>query len=352
MGSRPKVAVIGLGMGRGHAKAAAENRKADLVALCDIDAEKLERYCAELAVDDGYINYKRMLREQDLDIVSVSLPNHLHKPVTVAALEAGANVLCEKPMAMNTREAERMAEVARKKRKKLMINFSYRFTGEAKALKKVVDAGTVGDIYYGRTGWRRTRGIPKFGGWFAQKKLSGGGPLIDLGVHRIDLAMWLMGHPTPVTISAMTYDKLGSAIAKRAGKPFDVEDLAAAMIRFDNGATLLVEVSWALNTERREEMFTYLYGTKAGICHRNVGQGYDFEACLFGEWDGTYVTSRIKRIPKRENSMDHFIDVIVDGVPPATTPEDGVNVMRVLDGIYKSAKLGKEIRIPQKKGKR
>ncbi len=344
MKRRPKVAVIGLGMGRGHARAAADNPKADLVAVCDIDKGKLEQYATEFDCA-GYGDYRKMLREQKLDIVSVSLPNVLHKPVTVAALNAGAHVICEKPMAMNTREAEQMAAVARAKRRKLMINLSYRFTGAAKALKKVVDSGTVGEIYYGRTGWHRTRGIPKLGGWFAQKKLSGGGPLIDLGVHRIDLAMMLMGDPRPVTISAGTYDRLGKSIARKARKKFDVEDLAVGMIRFDNGATLLVEVSWALNTERREEMFTYLYGTKAGICHRNVGQGYDFEACLFGEWNGTYISSKIERIPKNENSMDHFIDVIVDGVKPVTTAENGVNVMKVLDGIYKSARLGREIRV-------
>jgi len=345
MKSRPKVAVIGLGMGRGHAKAAAENPKADLAALCDIDTAKLEQFCKELDVSGAYTDYKKMLREAKPDIVSVSLPNVLHKPVTVAALKAGAHVICEKPMAMNTRQAEQMLAAAKAARKKLMINLSYRFTGAAKALKKVVDAGTVGEIYYGRTGWHRTRGIPKLGGWFAQKKLSGGGPLIDLGVHRIDLAMMLMGDPTPVAVSGMTYNKLGTAIARKARKPFDVEDLAVAMIRFDSGASLLVEVSWALNCERREEMFTYLYGTKAGICHRNFGQGYDFEACLFGEWNGTYVSSKIDSPAQGENSMNHFIDVIVDGVEPVTTAENGVNVMKILDGIYKSAKVGREIRV-------
>ena len=345
MKSRPKVAVVGLGMGRGHAKAAAENPKAELVALCDIDKGKLAEQCESLGVENGYTDYRKMLRAAKPDIVSVSLPNYLHKPVTIAALKAGAHVICEKPMAMNTREAEQMMAVAKAKRKTLMINLSYRFTGEAKALKKVVDSGTVGEVYYARTGWHRTRGIPKFGGWFAQKKLSGGGPLIDLGVHRIDLALMLMGDPKPVTITASTYDHIGRRLAREQKKKFDVEDLAVASIRFDNGATMHVEVSWALNCERKEEMFTYLYGTKAGICHRNTGQGYDFEACVFGEWDGTYVSSKITDVPKRENSMNHFIDVLVDGVKPAVTAENGVTVMKILDGIYKSARLGKEIRV-------
>jgi predicted dehydrogenase len=344
MAFRPRVAVIGLGMGRGHAVAASENPLADLVALCDINEQALAAQCSKLDAA-GYTDYKKMLREVKPDIVSVSLPNVLHKSVTIDALKAGAHVICEKPMAMNTREAEQMLAVARETERRLMINLSFRFTGEAKALKQVVDAGTVGDVYFARTGWHRSRGIPKFGGWFGQKKLSGGGPLIDLGVHRIDLALMLMGDPTPVTITASTYNPIGSRLAKEQKKAFDVEDLAVASIRFENGATMHVEVSWALNCERKEEMFTYLYGTKAGLCHRNSTEGYDFEACVFGEWNGTYVSSKIKSVPKPENSMNHFIDVLVNGVTPVVTAENGVTVMKILDGIYKSAKLGREIRV-------
>ncbi len=341
----PKVAVVGLGMGRGHARAAAENSKAELAALCDVDEGKLERYRTELECPKVYTDYKAMLDAEELDIISVSLPNYLHKPVTIDALRAGAHVICEKPMAMNTAEAEEMKQVAEETGKHLMINLSYRFTGAAKVLKRIVDAGTVGPVYFVRTGWNRARGIPKFGGWFAQKKLSGGGPLIDLGVHRIDLALMLMGDPKPVTISASTYDHIGTRLAKEQNKPFDVEDLATAFIRFDSGATMHVEASWALNTERAEEMFTYLYGTKAGLCHRNTGEGYDFEAYIFGEWGDTYVTSQIKDLPERENSMDHFIDVVADGVEPLVTAENGVNVMRILDGAYESARLGREIEV-------
>lgn len=345
MNSRPKVAVIGLGMGRGIAAAAAENPKAELAALCDIDTDRLAAVAKQLHVERTDTDYRKMLREVKPDIVVVALPNYLHAPVTIAALNAGAHVLCEKPMAMNARQATRMAAVAAAKNRKLMINFSYRFTPAARALKQFVDSGGVGDIYYARTCWHRTRGIPKFGGWFGQKALSGGGPLIDLGVHRIDLALWLMGNPKPLTISASTYDHIGSELARKAGKAFDVEDLAVAMIRFDNGATMLVEISWALNCERREQMESYLYGTKAGICHRNVGESYDFEAWVFGEWNGAYVASPLKRLPPPMHSINHFVDVVVDGVEPVTTPQNGIDVMKILDGVYKSARLGKEIRI-------
>jgi predicted dehydrogenase len=330
-------------MGRGHAKAAAQDPRADLVALCDINADRLGPVCAELGAE-GFDDHKKMLKAVKPDIVSVSLPNILHKPVTIDALKAGANVICEKPMAMNTREAEQMLKVSRQVKRKLMINLSYRFTGEAQALKKVVDAGTVGDIYFARTTWHRTRGIPGFGGWFSTKKLSGGGPMIDLGVHRIDLAMWLMGHPRPVTISAATYDHIGKRLAKEQNKTFDVEDLGVAFIRFENGATMQLEISWAINCERRDEMATWLYGKKAGLCHRNT-EGYNFEAMVCGEWNGQYVTSKLTHIPKPQNSMNHFIDVIVNGAKPIVTAEEGVNVMRMLDGVYKSAKLGKEIKV-------
>jgi len=345
MKSRATVAVIGLGMGSGHASAAAENSKADLAALCDIDKKRLAALAEKLGVEKTYTDYRKLLREVKPKIAIVALPNYLHKRVTVAALDAGAHVFCEKPMAMNTREAQKMLDTAKARRKKLMINFSFRFTPQARALKNIAASGALGDVYYARTRWCRNRGIPGFGGWFGQKKLSGGGPLIDLGVHRIDLAMWLMGSPRPVAVCGNTYDKLGSALARKARKKFDVEDLAVGMVRFDNGASLLLEASWAMNSEKGEDMVTCVYGTKAGICHRNVGEGYEFEAHMFEERAGTYVASKIKRFPPSPSSIDHFIEVVVDGAEPVVTPQQGVDVMKVLDGLYKSARLGREVRL-------
>ena len=345
MKSRPTIAVIGLGMGSNHASVASETQKADLVALCEADKARLAGSCKQFHVERGYTDYRKMLREVQPTMAIVALPNALHKPVTMACIDAGSHVLCEKPMAMNVREAQQMADHAKAKRKKLMINFSFRFTPQAFALREIAESGSLGDIYYARTKWTRNRGIPRFGGWFGQKKLSGGGPLIDLGVHRIDLAMWLMGNPRPLTISGAAYDKLASALARKEKKKFDVEDLAVALVRFDNGATLSVEASWMMNSEKGEDMATYVYGTKAGVCHRNLDEGYSFEALKFGDWDGTYAATRIKRCPHAPHSVAHFIDVVVDGVKPIVTPQHGIDVMKVLDGVYKSAKLGKEIRV-------
>ncbi|MCX7806961.1 MAG: Gfo/Idh/MocA family oxidoreductase, partial [Planctomycetota bacterium] len=168
-----------------------------------------------------YTSAEDMLAKEHLDAVSIATPNKFHAPLTLAAIAAGCHVLCEKPMAMNAVEAREMLDAAQKAGKRLMINFSYRFNEMSMALKQQVDAGLLGEIYFGRTVWHRRRGLPGFGGWFGQKALSGGGPLIDLGVHRLDLALWLMGYPKPVWVMGSTYQHLGLALAQKQGKTFD-----------------------------------------------------------------------------------------------------------------------------------
>ena len=227
-----------------------------------------------------------------------------------------------------------------------MINFSFRFTDQSQALKRAVDAGAVGDVYFVRTVWHRRRGIPGFGGWFGQKKLSGGGPVIDLGVHRLDLAMWLMGNPRPVTVSASTFDVIASRIARRQKKAFDVEDLGCALIRFDNGATLILEASWAGFSEKGEDMVTQIYGSKGGIIQRNVGEGYSFEARIFTENAGALWESRLQQpIVWARSPYEEFVDAVLDGREPPATGRHGLDVQLILDAIYKSSAVGREIRI-------
>ena len=238
-----QVGVIGLGMGRGHVAGYQEHPGAEVVAVADLDADKLQEVADELDVPRRYESGEEMLEEESLDVVSVATPNKFHKPLTLQALDSGAHVLCEKPMAMNAAEARDMIRAAGDADRRLMINFSFRFNEVGHALKSQVDRGHLGDVYFARTVWLRRRGLPGFGGWFGQKELSGGGPLIDLGVHRIDLALWLMGYPKPVWVMGSTYDHIGSRLAKEQGKEFDVEDLAVAMVKFDNGATMEAEAS-------------------------------------------------------------------------------------------------------------
>jgi len=188
--------------------------------------------------------------------------------------------------------------------------------------------------------------MPGFGGWFGQKALSGGGPLIDLGVHRLDLALWLMGHPQPVWVLGGAYDPIGSAQARKERKAFDVEDLAAGMIRFANGATLIVEASWAANIRENELMETRLLGTKAGLVQRNVNEGYGFEAEMYIEHDGRQFDMKLHPpMPGVKSAYHHFVDCILDGAPHIATADEGIVVMDLLDAIYASARRGAPVRI-------
>jgi predicted dehydrogenase len=255
-------------------------------------------------------------------------------------------VLCEKPMAMNVRQAKAMLDASKKAKKKLMINFSYRFMPQTQSLKSYVARGEIGDIYYGRTAWYRRRGLPGLGGWFGIKALSGGGPIIDLGVHRIDMAMWLMGSPKPVSVSASTYNVIGARVASEQGKAFDVEDIGGALIRFDNGATLIAEASWAGFTQKREEMLTQLLGTKGGILHSNVNETYEFEARIFTEHDSALWEARLQQgLAPCPTAYQEFVDACLDGRESIAPGEHGLAVQQVLDAIYKSAATCKEVRI-------
>jgi predicted dehydrogenase len=238
-----------------------------------------------------------------------------------------------------------MLHAARKAGRRLMINFSFRFTDVALALRERVDAGHLGEPYFARTVWHRRRGIPGLGGWFTTKALSGGGPLIDLGVHRIDLALWFMGYPAPNWVMGATYDHIGSRLARLSGKTFDVEDLAVALVRFENGATLVAEASWAANIAEAELMETRVLGTEGGLLYRNVGEGYEFEAEFYTSAHGEVAREKIRPTGQAKGSAHHFIHSIITGTPHIATGEEGLIVMELLDAIYRSAETGEPVRI-------
>jgi predicted dehydrogenase len=344
--NRVRIGVVGLGMGRHHARWYSALPQAELAALCDLDEGLLAEYGALYPQAETYTSYQALFESGKVDAVSVALPNVLHAPVTIAALRAGLDVLCEKPMAINAQQAEEMAQVARETGRKLMIHFNYRFTKPARFLKRYVEEGHLGELYYAKTRWLRTRGIPKMGGWFGIKELSGGGPLIDLGVHRLDLALWLMGYPKPAWVMGGAYDPIASALAQAQGVEYDVEDLAVAMIRFENGAMLAVEASWAANIQERELMETRLLGTQGGLVQRNLDEGYEFEAEIYLERAGAHYDMKLHAPPRgRTNAMQHFIESIVQDVPHMATGEEGLLVMEILDAIYESAAKGAPVQI-------
>ncbi len=265
---------------------------------------------------------------------------------TIAAFEAGAHVLCEKPMALNAAEGRAMLAAAQRAGKRLMINFSYRFSAASRGLKAQVDAGVFGDFYFGRSVWHRRRGLPGFGGWFGTRALAGGGPLIDLGVHRLDLALWLMGYPKPTWVLGSTHDAIARPLAAQSGKAFDVEDLAAALIRFDNGATLVLEASWAGHIREAELMETRLLGTRAGLLQRNLDEDYRFDAHIFSDQHGAQVDTHLHppATPAR-SAMHDFAAAILGGHPHPAPGDEGLVVMEILDAIYDSARRGEPVRI-------
>jgi predicted dehydrogenase len=340
-----RVAVIGMGMGRAHAQHYRDCPEADLVALCDVDEARMAAVAADTHPRKTYTQIDALLADPEVDAVSVALPNFLHAPVTIQALEAGKHVLCEKPLALNAGEAERMVETARRVGRKLMVHFNVRFNPTSQAVKRAIDGGALGEVYYARSVWHRKRGIPKLGGWFTQKSASGGGALIDIGVHRLDLCLWLMGFPRPVSVTGATYGYLGRALGDREGKSFDVDDLAAAFIRFENGASLTLETSWASNTEKREDQWTQLFGVQGGAIIRNTDEGYQFEARLFQDVDGQVETEVPETPQPLETAQQHFCRSILNDTEPLAPGEQGLTVMRILDAIYESARTGNEVKL-------
>lgn len=319
----------------------------EIFALCDIDPKALARTVEKYPVKHQFKDYRKLLEMPEIDAVSVCTPNYVHYRPTVDALNAGKNVLCEKPIAMNACEAAEMVAAARKNRKILQVGYNSRFSPNMQALKRFVDAGELGDIYYARAQALRVRGIP---GWgvFIDKSKQGGGPLIDIGVHILDLTLWMMGHPTPTHASGVTYQKFGkrSDVVGFMGqwdyKNFTVEDMAAALIRFDNGATVVLESSFVANL-KDEVHNTTLLGTKGGAQTSPLSVTQERHMSVF---------SFTPQVPNANINTHHaemkaFVECVRDKKEPLVTGEHGLMVAQIMDAIYKSADEGREVAIAQ-----
>ena len=326
---------------------------AEVVALCDIQVERAQAMAETYGVAQVYEKYEDLLNIPGLDAVDICTPNYLHSVIAVKALEKGMNVFCEKPDAISVAEAEKMKAAAEKNGKVLMVMRNNRYMLISSFLKQYIDEGRMGEIYAARCGWQRRRGVPGKGGWFTTKSKSGGGPLIDLGVHMIDLTMWLMGNPTPVAVSGCTYNKFANNNAADAShtRPkdrsmdgtFDVEDLAMGFIRFDNGACLQLEFSWASNIEK-EQRFFELRGTDSGAQWSSA----DNKLKIFTEEYRRTVDylpniDNTKGVQIHEANLRHFVDVLLHRAEPMFVPQQGINMIKILDAIYRSAECGREI---------
>ena len=346
-----KVGVIGTGGISGvHLGGYSRNPNVEIYALCDINEKNLARRAEEYKVSRTFTDYREMLALPELDAVSVCTWNSAHAECAIAALRAGKHVLCEKPMALNTAQAEEMEKAAKESGKLLMIGFVRRFGNDCAVLKDFIDGGSFGDIYYAKAQYLRRKGCP--GGWFGDKSRSGGGPLIDLGVHVIDLCRYLMGGPQPVSVYGATFNKLGdrrqikdargySSTVVSQEDIFDVEDMATALIRFDNGAVLSVEASFSLNIEKDVGNIE-LFGTRAGC-------KLDPELTIFTDMNQYLANVKLAQSTALsfdglfDNEINHSVECIETGRPCRNPAQDGVTLMRILDGIYESARTGHEV---------
>jgi predicted dehydrogenase len=341
------VGIIGLGWpGERHAEAVLANPDAHLYAASDLSEERRAKFTKAYPVEKSTASYVEMLTDPAVDAVVVALPNALHFPVSLAALQAGKHVLCEKPPTLNADEMKTIRAEAISRRLIYFFGRQMRFSAQMRAAKELITAGRLGVPYFGKAVWLRDRGTPEgVGGWFTDKARSGGGVLIDLGVHAIDAVWYLMGTPRPVSVSGQVFRNFPHIVQVPV---FDVEDGAYGMIRFENGAQIQFEVSWAANltddipldeaSQKRELMNSTLYGPKATIRLRPLA--------LFEDQAGKVVKVDIapaEEIPMFDAQMNNFIDAILGRAEPINSVTQAVYLMEMLDAIYRSSDLGREV---------
>jgi predicted dehydrogenase len=313
------------------------------VVACSDVVEASAKACAEqFNIPFHFTDYKKMLKEEELDIVSVCTPNFMHKEPTIAALNAGINVMCEKPIGMNGIEGREMVAAAKKSGKILAMGLMTRQQSDMQALKRAIDGGELGEVYFAKAHAMRRRGIP---GWgvFGEKDKQGGGPLIDIGVHIMDSCLWLMGHPKPIAVSGKTYTKFGNRkdVLGLMGQwnvdTFTVEDFAVGLVRFDNGATMEIESSFAANIEH-DVMDIKILGDKGGASLHPLK--------IFTERNKTlYDTTPVflPRVAAHEENIKKFVKAVREGGKPPVTGEEGLMVTEIIDAIYASSDANKEV---------
>lgn len=356
--TRLRAGVVGFGWaGRQHMDAYARHPDVDLVAIAGLE-DDLRADLGQLhaiAESEQHRGYQEMIDGAGLDVISIATPTALHAPIAVAALDAGVHVLSEKPLAESAERAAAMVAAAHANDRVLDVSFNHRRRGDVKALKQLVDDGLLGEIYYAKAGWLRRAGIPGLGTWFTQRSLAGGGPLMDIGVHMLDMALHLMGEPSAEAVSASTYAEFGprgrggTAYAHRGASQdrsatYEVEDLATAFVRLSGGATLLLEASWASYVER-DQLYVVLYGTEGGAV---LGSPEVWNS------SGLRVLTDIRGIPaeltptlpvdgRHAEAVDDFVAKVRS---PSWTEFHGDELLTrslVVDAAYRSAEQHREV---------
>ena len=352
-----KIGIIGCGgIANGkHMPSLKKQKQAEMVAFCDIIPERAEKAAAEFGIEGAkvYTDFRELLKDGGLDVIHVCTPNDSHAEITVASLEAGKHVMCEKPMAKTADQANEMLETAKRTGKKLTIGYQNRFRNDSLYLKEMCDNGELGDIYYGKALAIRRRAVPTWGVFLDEEK-QGGGPLIDIGTHALDLTLWLMDNYKPKSVMGSTFHKLGqrenaaNAFGPWDPKAFKVEDSAFGFITMDNGATIVLESSWALNVVETGEAKTVLAGTEGGadmkeglrINGEKMSRLYETNIDL-GAGGVAFYSGSAESDADREARL--WVEAVLEDKEPIVKPEQAYVVTQILEAIYESAKTGKAV---------
>ncbi len=349
-----RVGIIGCGgIANGkHMPALKKVPNVEMVAFCDIIVERAEKAKKDFGTPDAkvYEDYKKLLEDKSIDVVHVLTPNRCHSFITVDALDAGKHVMCEKPMAINSVEAQKMLDAAKRSGKKLTIGYQNRQRPDSQFLKAEALKGTFGDIYYAKATALRRRAVPTWG-VFLNEYEQGGGPLIDIGTHALDLTLWTMDNYKPKYCVGTTYHKLnndtetGNAWGDWDPAKFTVEDSAFGFIVMENGATIVLESAWALNTLDVREAVTTVCGTKAG---GDMNDGVRINSIINGRQSVTTANLSAGGVAFYAGASNdpayleaqQWINAIVEDKNPCVLPEQAFCVTKILEGIYTSAKTG------------
>ncbi|WP_349408602.1 Gfo/Idh/MocA family oxidoreductase [Pseudalkalibacillus sp. SCS-8] len=343
-----RVAVIGAGAIAQVGHLPYYQQHPDVVISCIVDPN--EARALEMArlfeVEKTYDSVSTMLASEKIDAASICTPNVTHLSIARMLLEKDVHILVEKPLGIGLKEAEQVVKLAAERSRVCMVAMSLRFRNDVQLMKQLIEKGNLGDIYYAKARYMRRRGTPA--GWFTDSSLSGGGAMMDIGVHILDLAWWLLGMPKPTTISGYKTRGLGNyqtqmtregwtSAVKDKRVVHDVEDFGSAFIRFDNRCALSLETAWAMQGKEEEGFKLDIYGTKGGLSVHPL--------CFYHEMDDLLMESypKFEMNDPLNDQIDHFIQSIKSGENPLSDGTQGLNVLRMLDWIDQSNQSGKEI---------
>lgn len=330
-----RIGLVGVGAAAqvNHIPALKKIEDVELVALCDRDPEKAARVAQKFQIPAAVSRLEDLLSDDSLDAVHVCTPNYLHAPMAIAALEAGKHVLCERPFARNGDEAASMLKAARKADRVLMCSVAHRFRPDAQLLRRFVEKGDLGEIFFTKAGWLRQRTEWDSDEWRRQKRESGGGVVLDLGFQILDQALWILGGPAVDSVTASVH-------RSRKG---EVEDSASAFLRLAGGGTLTLEVTWGLLMEK-DFAYVNLFGAHGAALLNPLRVHRGMHGTLVNVTPQVD-TSRNQYKQSTEAQIAHFADVLRKGTKPVGGAEEILPVMQLMDAIYRSAEQGKEVRL-------